>query len=98
MNRIIAHGVADRRTDTAGLDEDPGHLGPERQALDAGTCEYVVDHLGAEQAVLVVDETGDVKKGNATVGVQRQYTGTAGRIEKAQVAVYLAVLAGAGTH
>ncbi len=40
-------------------------------------------------AVLVVDETGDVKKGTGTVGVQRQYTGTAGRIENAQVAVYL---------
>ncbi|MBZ4322970.1 IS701 family transposase [Streptomyces huiliensis] len=51
--------------------------------------EYVVEHLGTEQAVLVVDGTGDVKKGNATVGVQRQYTGTAGRIENSQVAVYL---------
>jgi hypothetical protein len=50
---------------------------------------YVVDHLGDEEAVLVVDETGDLKKGTATVGVQRQYTGTAGRIENAQVAVYL---------
>src|SRR6266496_3586201 len=38
---------------------------------------------------LVVDETGDLKKGTATVGVQRQYTGTAGRVENAQVAVYL---------
>ncbi len=37
----------------------------------------------------VIDETGDVKKGTATRGVQRQYTGTAGRIENAQVAVYL---------
>lgn len=51
--------------------------------------EYVVGHLGAEQAVLVVDETGDVKKGNATVGVQRRCTGTAGRIENSQVAIYL---------
>ncbi|WP_434600671.1 IS701 family transposase [Streptomyces sp. A5-4] len=50
---------------------------------------YVVEHLHDGQAVLVVDETGDVKKGNGTVGVQRQYTGTAGRIENAQVAVYL---------
>lgn len=50
---------------------------------------YVVEHLGVDDAVLVVDETGDVKKGNRTVGVQRQYTGTAGRIENAQVAVYL---------
>ena len=36
--------------------------------------------------MLVVDETGDLKKGVCTVGVQRQYTGTAGRIENAQVA------------
>jgi hypothetical protein len=47
--------------------------------------------------VLVVDETGDVKKGTHTVGVQRQYTGTAGRIENAQVAVYL-VYAGLRGH
>jgi SRSO17 transposase len=51
---------------------------------------YVADHLGDPRAVLVVDETGDLKKGLHTVGVQRQYTGTAGRIENAQVAVYLA--------
>lgn len=44
--------------------------------------EYVVEHPHDQEAVLVVDETGDVKKGVHTVGVQRQYTGTAGRIEK----------------
>ncbi len=53
--------------------------------------------LGDRDAVLVVDETGDLKKGIATVGVQRQYTGTAGRIENAQVAVYL-TYAGARGH
>ena len=47
--------------------------------------------------MLVVDETGDLKKGVSTVGVQRQYTGTAGRIENAQVAVYL-TYAGARGH
>lgn len=52
-------------------------------------CDYVVDHLHDDQAVLVVDETGDVKKRTHTVGVQRQCTGTAGRIENAQVAVHL---------
>lgn len=51
--------------------------------------EYVIEHLHDEAAVLVVDETGDVKKGTRTVAVQRQYTGTAGRIENSQVAVYL---------
>ena len=57
---------------------------------------YVIGHLGDPQAALVVDETGDVKKGTATVGVQRQYTGTAGRVENAQVAVYLSYAAPAG--
>jgi SRSO17 transposase len=46
--------------------------------------------------LLVIDETGDVKKGTHTVGVQRQYTGTAGRIENAQVAVYLTYAAARG--
>ncbi len=50
--------------------------------------DLVVEHLGRRQAVLVLDETGDLKKGSNTVGVQRQYTGTAGRIENAQVAVF----------
>ena len=54
--------------------------------------DYVIDAFGDADGVLVVDETGDVKKGLDTVGVQRQYTGTAGRIENAQVAVYLTCL------
>ena len=58
--------------------------------------DYVVDPLGDPDAVLVVDETGDLKKGVHSVGVQRQYTGTAGRIENAQVAVYLAYAAPTG--
>jgi SRSO17 transposase len=57
---------------------------------------YVIEHLGDPGAVLVVDETGDLKKGTATPGVQRQYTGTAGRIENAQVAVYLGYAARRG--
>src|SRR6476660_6347976 len=52
--------------------------------------DYVTTGLGDTDAVLIVDETGDLKKGVHTVGVQRQYTGTAGRIENSQVAVYLA--------
>jgi SRSO17 transposase len=50
---------------------------------------YVVEHLGDEQAVLVLDETGFLKKGTHSVGVKRQYSGTAGRIENCQVAVFL---------
>jgi SRSO17 transposase len=51
--------------------------------------DYVVEHLGDEKAVLVLDETGFVKKGTRSVGVKRQYSGTAGRIENCQVAVFL---------
>jgi SRSO17 transposase len=58
--------------------------------------DYVVEHLGEDGAVLVIDETGDLKKGTTTVGVKRQYTGTAGRVENAQVAVYLVYATDAG--
>ena len=57
---------------------------------------FVVEHLSDPEAVLVADETGDLKKGSLTAGVQRQYTGTAGRIENAQVAVYLSYASAAG--
>lgn len=57
---------------------------------------YAVGAFGDEGSVLVVDETGDLKKGVHSVGVQRQYTGTAGRIENAQVAVYLTYAAPRG--
>ena len=51
---------------------------------------YVVEHLGDPGAVLVVDETGFVKKGTASAGVAKQYTGTVGKVEQAQVGVFLA--------
>jgi len=57
---------------------------------------YVVEHLGDPDAVLVLDETGFVKKGTRSAGVARQYTGTAGRIENAQVGVFLAYASRAG--
>jgi SRSO17 transposase len=58
---------------------------------------YVVDALGDPGSVLIFDDTGDLKKGVHTIGTQRQYTGTAGRIENAQVAVYLAYAAPGGS-
>jgi SRSO17 transposase len=81
--------------------EYAGHASPDemqhllaRASWDAGGVRddvrgYVVEHLADPGAVLVADETGDLKKGSATAGVARQYTGTAGKIENAQVAVYL---------
>jgi SRSO17 transposase len=50
---------------------------------------YVVEHVGDPQAVLVVDETGFLKKGQHSAGVARQYSGTAGRIENCQIGVFL---------
>ncbi len=50
---------------------------------------YVSEHLGGTDAVLVLDETGFLKKGKKSAGVQRQYTGTAGRIENSQIGVFL---------
>lgn len=57
---------------------------------------YVVDQLGADDGVLIVDETGFLRKGTASTGVQRQYTGTAGRIENTQVGVFLAYASSKG--
>jgi len=51
---------------------------------------YVVEQLGDAEAVLIVDETGFLKKGLKSVGVKRQYSGTAGRIENCQIGVFLA--------
>jgi SRSO17 transposase len=58
--------------------------------------DYVVEQLGDPDAVLVLDETGFVKKGDRSAGVQRQYTGTAGKHENCQVAVFLAYAAAGG--
>ena len=55
----------------------------------------VVRTLGRADGVLIPDETGFLKKGTKSAGVARQYTGTAGRIENAQVGVFLAY---AGRH
>ena len=50
--------------------------------------DYVVGHLGDADGVLIVDETGFLKKGTRSAGVQRQYSGTAGRVENCQLGVF----------
>jgi SRSO17 transposase len=57
---------------------------------------YAFEHLGADDGVLIVDETGFLKKGEHSVGVARQYSGTAGRIENAQIGVFLAYASSKG--
>src|SRR5690349_3606790 len=56
---------------------------------------YVVERLGDPDAVLVIDETGFLKKGEKSAGVQRQYSGTAGRVANCQIGVFLGY---AGRH
>jgi SRSO17 transposase len=51
---------------------------------------YVARHMGDASGVLIVDETGFVKKGTRSAGVQRQYSGTAGRVENCQLGMFLA--------
>src|ERR1700747_2507073 len=58
-------------------------------AVQARLSEYIKEELGSRDAVLVLDETGFLKKGLHSAGVQRQYSGTAGRIENSQVGVFL---------
>lgn len=84
------------------LAEAAGHPRPSRmqrllreavwdaEAVTADLRGLVVDRLAHPGGVLVVDETGFLKKGVHSVGVQRQYCGTAGRVENSQVAVFLA--------
>jgi SRSO17 transposase len=58
---------------------------------------YVVETLGDPDAILILDEAGFLKEGTKSAGVARQYTGTAGRIEDAQVGVFLAYASRRGT-
>ncbi len=71
-------------------DWDPDEVRDDQRA-------YVVETLGDDEAVLILDETGFLKKGKHSAGVARQYTGTAGRIENAQVGVFLAYASRHGT-
>ncbi len=71
-------------------DWDPDEVRDDQRA-------YVVETLGDDEAVLILDETGFLKKGEHSAGVARQYTGTAGRIENAQVGVFLAYSSCHGT-
>lgn len=90
------------------LAEETGYRQPrsiqrvlDRSAWDAAAARddlraYVVDALGDAEGVLVVDETGFLKQGTKSVGVKRQYSGTAGRIENCQIGVFLAYTSAKG--
>jgi SRSO17 transposase len=57
---------------------------------------YVLEHLAHPSGVFVADETGFLKKGTMSAGVQRQYSGTAGRIENCQLGVFLTYVSARG--
>ena len=67
-----------------------GRAGWDADAARDLLCAYVAENLADPDGVLVVDETGFLKKGSKSAGVQRQYCGTAGRIENCQIGVFLA--------
>jgi hypothetical protein len=90
------------------LAQQAGHRSPRRmqrllgeavwdaEAVRDDVRAFVVEQLAHPDAVLICDETGFLKKGRASAGVQRQYSGTAGRIENSQVAVFLSYASARG--
>jgi len=90
------------------LAEQAGHATPRRmQALLAEHAwdwrvalralqRFILDHLADPQAVLVLDETAELKQGQMTVGVARQHAGITGQIENCQTVVFAAYVAGRG--
>ena len=89
----LAEAAGDRTPD--GVQDFLGRMRWDAEAVRDDLRAYVVEHLGDPDAVLVLDETGFVKKGAKSAGVQRQYSGTAGRIENCQIGVFLGY---AGRH
>lgn len=74
-----------------------GRASWDADALREDLREYVIEHLLADsESCLIVDETGFIKKGEQSVGVKRQYTGTVGKRENCQVGVFLAYASGRG--
>jgi SRSO17 transposase len=90
----LAEQAGDRTPDA--MQRLLNHADWDADAVRDDLRDYVVEHLGDDAAVLVVDETGFLKKGTKSAGVARQYSGTAGRIENCQVGVFLAYATPAG--
>jgi SRSO17 transposase len=86
LGEANAHGVQ-RLLEEADWDEE---------AVRDELRTYVIEQLGAPGGILVVDETGFVKKGKKSAGVARQYSGTAGRRENSQVGVFLSYASSKG--
>src|ERR1700760_290773 len=83
----LAEAVGDRTPD--GVQDFLSRVQWDADAVRDDLQAYVVQHLGDPDGVLILDETGFLKKGTKSAGVQRRYSGTAGRIENCQIGVFL---------
>ena len=83
----LAEAAGDRTPD--GVQEFLSRTRWDADAVRDDLQQYVIEQFGEGDAVLVLDETGFLKKGNKSAGVGRQYSGTAGRIENSQIGVFL---------
>src|ERR687883_1669783 len=83
----LAEAAGDHTPD--GMQEFLARVHWDADALRDDRRAYVIEHLGDDDAVLVLDETGFLKKGTKSAGVHRQYSGTAGRVENCQIGVFL---------
>ena len=106
LRGLLAHGL--ERKNSWQLAEAVGDAIPDpmqrllyHSAWDADAArdrlqDFIAEMYGDPQAIVIIDETGFLKKGSHSVGVQRQYTGTAGKVENAQVGVFLAYASAVG--
>ena len=90
----LAEAIGDRNP--YGMQHLLGRADWDADALRDELQAYVIEQLGDPAGVVVVDETGFLKKGRKSVGVARQYSGTAGRVENCQVGVFLTYATAAG--
>jgi len=104
---LLSHSERKNGWTIAEFAGDAGPVGMQRllnfYAWDEGKVRdalrrYVVSRIGDPAGVLVADETGFLKKGRMSAGVQRQYSGTAGRVENCQLGVFLAYAAPGGSR
>jgi hypothetical protein len=90
VERFTVAEIGERDRWLCGICRDPDHPGLGRGRVRDDIRGYVVERLGDPDGVLIADDTGFLKKGTRSAGVQRQYSGTAGRTENCQVGVFLA--------
>ena len=90
----LAEQVGQLRPD--GVQRLLNHSDWDENAVRDDVRDFVVETIGAKDAVLIGDDTGFLKKGTRSAGVQRQYTGTAGRTENCQIGTFLAYASARG--